>query len=155
ERGELVPCLVGRLAAAEGVDRLARVRAKLVVGERPARRADDPEALGQEAGGGEVEEAGDELALREVAGRPEEHDHVVGGRAGGLTPGRGRSSQCHVDDPSAAARAAPSSAVLSLRITWTGIRSSRPRKRPLSTKARMNPPSRSRGRIRGGKPPPR
>ena len=89
-RGELVPGLVRRLAAAELVDGHAGERPELVVGERPPRSADDPVPLGEQAGDGEVEEAGDQLALGQVARGPKQHDRR--GRSGqgrGQTPGRG------------------------------------------------------------------
>ena len=88
-RGELVPGLVRRLAAAELVDGHAGERPKLVVDERPPRSADDPVPLGEQAGDGEVEEAGDQLALGQVARGPKQHDDVVvRDRAGVETPGR-------------------------------------------------------------------
>ena len=78
---ELVPLLPGRLAHAALLDGVVRPLPKLLVRERARRTgdADHPVVLGHEASAMEVEEAGQQLALGEVARRPEEHDHVVVG----------------------------------------------------------------------------
>jgi hypothetical protein len=55
------------------------MRAELVVPERLSRRADDPVALRQQAGLGEVEQAGQELAPCEIARRSEQDDDVIVG----------------------------------------------------------------------------
>jgi hypothetical protein len=75
--GEGRPGAVLRVRAAELLDGGPGLGAELVVGQAAARDADDPVAVGQQAGLGEVEEAGEQLAAGEVAGRPEEHDDVV------------------------------------------------------------------------------
>ena len=69
--------------AAGAVDRLPRQLAELLDVDRFARRADDPEALRHQAHLGEVEHPRQQLALRQVAGRPEEDDHLVLGDLGG------------------------------------------------------------------------
>ena len=67
-------------AAAELVDGTAGEDAEGVVVEVVERGADDPVARRQQAGLREAEEAWQELAPGEVAGRPEEDDEVVVGR---------------------------------------------------------------------------
>ena len=52
-----------------------------------ARGPDDRVALGHEPGAVEVEQAGQELAAREVPQRAEEHDHMVLGDRGAIRTG--------------------------------------------------------------------
>ena len=76
------------------VERAPGVLAKAVVVEVLERRADDPVVLGHQTHLLEVEEAGDQLAAGEVAGRAEQHDHVRRGArqpAGALPIDIGRS----------------------------------------------------------------
>src|SRR5207244_3443252 len=61
----------------ELLERQERRRAHLVVRERAARDADDPVALRHQTHGREVEEARDDLPLRQVAGHAVEDDDVV------------------------------------------------------------------------------
>ena len=62
--------------------------------EGGARGPDDPIALGHQPGLVEAEEAGEQLASREVAGGAEEDDDVVGGdHAGQGTAGRAPSNR--------------------------------------------------------------
>jgi hypothetical protein len=90
--GEDVPLAVGR--GAELVEGLAREPAEAVVVEGGARGPDDPIALGHQPGLVEAEEAGEQLASREIAGGAEEDDEVVGGdHAGQRTAGRARSNR--------------------------------------------------------------
>jgi hypothetical protein len=79
--GEGSPGLPGRLDPTELLDRVLGVGAELLVGERVGgrRAADDPVPLGQQVGGGEVEQAREELALGQVAGGAEHDDDVVVG----------------------------------------------------------------------------
>jgi hypothetical protein len=65
--------------AARGLDRLARVHAEGLVGQRAARRADDPVATRQQAGLREAEEARQQLAAGEIARAAEQDDDVVVG----------------------------------------------------------------------------
>src|SRR5206468_10341330 len=61
-----------RLAAAELLDRRARLALVLLVRQVRARDADEVEALGQRALVGHVVDGGQQLAPREVAGRAED-----------------------------------------------------------------------------------
>ncbi len=81
---ELGPGLLGRRAAAELVDCRAGVCPELLVRQGLPRGADDPVALGKEAGFGEMEEPRHELSPREVTGRSEEDDDVILGRREGV-----------------------------------------------------------------------
>ena len=54
-----------------------------------------------------------------------------------------------------ASHAAPRSAALGSRMTWTGIRATQSRKRPLKQTASRKSLCRRRSRMRGGMPPPR
>jgi hypothetical protein len=154
-----LPPAVARLQAAELLRRLPRERAELVVAERPARGPDHPVPPREQARLEEVVETGEELAAREVARRAEEDDDVVL-RTRPFDPERGQRAR---DDGHAgtstgatpAVRAAPRSAVLSLRITRTGMRSSSGRIRPFAANASMNAPSCRRSRSFGAIPPPR
>ena len=78
---EGVPCLALGLDQPELGDRVLGVLAELLVGRRTVRRrgADDAVLLRQQPGVGEVEQAGQQLALGEIARRPEDHDDVVVG----------------------------------------------------------------------------
>ena len=83
------PGLLGRRAAAELVDCRAGVCPELLVRQGLPRGADDPVALGKEAGFGEMEEPRHELSPREVTGRSEEDDDVILGRREGVGAGAG------------------------------------------------------------------
>jgi hypothetical protein len=74
--GEVLPLLLAEAVAGEVVCGAAGKRAKAVVVELVERGADDAEARRHQAGLGQVEQAGEELAAREVPGRSEEDDHV-------------------------------------------------------------------------------
>ncbi len=76
---ELLPILTGRLAHASRLDGVVCALAELLVGERARAPGDADHAvlLGHEPCAVEVEEPGQQLALGEVACRPEQHDHVV------------------------------------------------------------------------------
>ena len=73
--GERSPLNVGDRAAGELVARLAGERAERLVVELVERGADDS-AVAHEAGERQVQQAGQQLATRQVTGRPEQHDHV-------------------------------------------------------------------------------
>ena len=83
------PGLLGRRAAAELVDCRAGVCPELLVRQGLPRGADDPVALREQAGLGQMEEPRHELAPREVAGRSEENDDVILGRREGVGAGAG------------------------------------------------------------------
>ncbi len=65
------------------LQRLDRARPELLVVELAARRADDPEALGQQPVGMEPVERGQQHAMRKVAGRAEQQQgrNLVAGHA--------------------------------------------------------------------------
>src|SRR5262249_34468009 len=67
-------------------DRVAHTLAKLLVALLRARRADDPELLGQQAAKGERVDRGDELLRREVAGRTEDDEDAGIGPAPDTQP---------------------------------------------------------------------
>jgi hypothetical protein len=67
------------------LERIVDVLAKDVVGSRRVPpRPDDPEVLGHQALAEEMKEAGEQLALGQIAGRTEQHEHPLG-RAWKLT----------------------------------------------------------------------
>jgi hypothetical protein len=71
---ERVPVRVGYLAR-RLVERLTRELAEGIGVERIERHTDDA-AGGDEAGARQVQQAGNELAARKIAGRAEQHDHL-------------------------------------------------------------------------------
>ena len=77
--GERVPGGSLWLAGAELLGHLPRVRAERLVGQRRTGRGrpDDPVPLRHQPGHGQVEQPGQDLALGQVAGGPEQHDDVV------------------------------------------------------------------------------
>src|SRR6266699_6368389 len=77
--GERRPGRVGGLGDAEVAARLLGVLPELLVGQRVLRRrgADDAVLLRQQPGRVQVEQAGQQLAPGQVAGRAEQHDDVV------------------------------------------------------------------------------
>ena len=76
-RGESLPRLGRGRSVTALVDRLADEGRELPLVHLPSGDADDDEALGHQPRIGEVEHPREELAPREVAGRPEEDDHVI------------------------------------------------------------------------------
>ncbi len=72
---EAVPVIVLRLARGELVQRLLCTRAETLGIEVVERHADHP-AAGDEADAGQVEESGQQLAPRQVAGGSHEHDDM-------------------------------------------------------------------------------
>ena len=101
QRGrESLPGVVRHRVVPALVDRLAREGGELAILHRAPGDADDDEAPGHQARLGEVEDAGEQLSPGEVAGRPEEDDHVIvgdrrhrggGGRLCGLDAHRDKS----------------------------------------------------------------
>src|SRR5579875_342443 len=78
---ERLPGRAGGAGQAELGDRGPGVGAELVLAHREprGRGADHPVPVGQQAGLGQVEQAGQQLAPGQVAGRAEQHDDVVVG----------------------------------------------------------------------------
>ncbi len=66
------------------LDGLAHLGLELLGGHLAPRDADDGEPVGQEVAHGERVEGGEELALRQVAGRPEDRERAGLGRAAAL-----------------------------------------------------------------------
>jgi hypothetical protein len=89
--GELLPLLVRDRAAAELADGVVRETAERVVVQIQHRGPDDPD-LGGHRRGGQMRQAGQQLAPCQVTGRPEQHHHLRCGRFGAVTgrPGPGR-----------------------------------------------------------------
>ena len=89
--GERLPGLIGDLGAAELVDRLVHMVDEPGVVPVVGRGADDLVARRQQTGALEVEEPGQQLAGREVAGPAEEDDDMRVGNGGtGHGAGRGQ-----------------------------------------------------------------
>ena len=76
-RGESLPRLGRNRSVTALVHRLADEGGELPVVHLPPGDADDDEALGHQSRIREVEHPREQLAPREVAGRPEEDDHVI------------------------------------------------------------------------------
>ena len=87
--GEVAPFGAGWAAAGEAFARLEGKVAELLLVQVLERCADDA-ALGQQPGPGEMEDAGEKLALGEVARDAEDHEHVRRQRRDGLRAGVGR-----------------------------------------------------------------
>jgi hypothetical protein len=73
------PVLLGELLAAKLAKSLLNMRAKALGVRRAvgAPGANDPEVLGHHSRHGEVKQAGQQFALGQVAGRPEQNQHLV------------------------------------------------------------------------------
>ena len=75
--GKAVPRFTLEGAAPRATDCLPGQLDELSFGEVAPRGADQGKPLRHQAGLEEVKDSGQQLAARQVAGRPEEHDHLV------------------------------------------------------------------------------
>src|SRR5439155_1638235 len=78
--GERLPDLLVERRSGEGLDRPARERAERLVVPVRERVADDPGSLGHEPFHRQVVQRRQDLLLRQVAARAEDHDRLWGGR---------------------------------------------------------------------------